>query len=215
MKKEILIVCGLSIFGLLLLSGCQKEKVTASGELNGHSYVDLGLPSGTLWATCDIGANHTKDEGERYAWGETRTKANYEWENYSYGHEWSLTKYCTLPGYGYDDVFIDYRTRLVPSDDVATVKWGDGWRMPSKNEIKELNLECSHKRVKINGVKGVLFTGMNGNTLFLRTGGHYRWSNELDVDNPNHAICFDDDGTNEGTQQRCDGYYVRPVTSGR
>lgn len=211
MKKDILIVFALSIVGLLLLSGCQKEQVTASGELNGHSYVDLGLPSGTLWATCNIGASHAEDQGELYAWGETRTKANYYWDNYCYGDGWwSLTKYCPNPDYGYDG-FADYRTRLLPSDDVATVKWGDGWRMPSYNEVRELFLECSWKDVRINGVKGFLFTGMNGNTLFIR-GDIELWSNELDVSKPFYAYCWCYDAY---CRERPEGCYVRPVTSGR
>lgn len=213
MKKSILVtlVLGITIVGLMSLFGC--KKIEPSGELNGHGYVDLGLPSGTLWATCNIGADNAEDEGEYYAWGEARTKGSYDWSNYKYGYEYYLTKYCSDSFYG-DNGFIDNLTRLVPSDDVATIKWGNGWRIPSPNEMQELLSECSWKEERFNGVKGILFTGPNGSTLFLRD-DHMYWSNECEVSDPSYAYALYPAALEIGGWWRCEGFYVRPVTSGR
>ena len=93
-----------------------------SGLNNGREYVDLGLPSGTMWATCNIGANYPEDYGDYYAWGETETKSNYDWSTYKWckGSEDTLTKYCTDNDYG----TVDNKTVLDPEDDAAHVKWG-------------------------------------------------------------------------------------------
>lgn len=231
MKKNFLIVFVSSIFGLSLLFGCQKEKVTASGELNGHSYVDLGLPSGTLWATCNVGADNPKEEGDHYSWGETRTKGSYSWNNYKFaqgGDGWNgyLNKYCTNAEYGVNG-FTDYLTKLVASDDVATVLWGEGWRMPTKNELSELFSECSWCHTKYHGTEGVLFTGFNGNLLFfpdveygcedgIAGGGGY-WSSILDTERPTCAyrLYVHYDSYEIWSEGRNYGFSVRPVASGR
>ena len=103
---------------------------SASGTVNGHEYVDLGLPSGTLWATCNIGANTPEEYGDYFAWGETQTKDTYSWSTYQYanGTFWQdpqLTKYCTDANYGYNG-FTDNLTTLQASDDPATANWGSG-----------------------------------------------------------------------------------------
>ena len=149
-----------------------------------HEYVDLGLPSGTLWATMNIGANSPEDFGDYFAWGETVPKDYYDWSNYKWcnGSDTTMTKYCTLSEYG-NNGFIDNKTELDPEDDAAYVNWGSLWRMPSKAQIDELNLECTWRWTQRNGVNGLLVTGTNGNSMFLPAAGG-RWYELLcDVDN--------------------------------
>ena len=90
-------------------------------DLNGHEYVDLGLPSGTLWATCNVGAETPESIGSYFAWGETSTKADYDWSTYKYcnGSENTLTKYCNDANYGYNG-YSDELVVLQPEDDAAT-----------------------------------------------------------------------------------------------
>lgn len=99
---------------------------------NGHEYVDLGLPSGTLWATCNIGATNPEDYGWLYAWGEIETKSSYTWQTYKYGTENNLTKYNKIDG----------KTELEDIDDVAVQKWGGNWRMPTALQMWELYTNC-------------------------------------------------------------------------
>ena len=138
-----------------------------------HEWVDLGLPSGTLWATRDIGANCPEEGGDLFAWGETEPKDNYTWETYKWcnGSGESLTKYCTDSRYGP----VDNLTELELEDDAAYVNWGPSWRMPTLDQIQELISSCTFTRVEKNGVTLRLVTGPNGNTLFLPADGDY-WS---------------------------------------
>lgn len=140
-------------------------------EIPNHEYVDLGLPSGTLWATCNVGADSPEGYGSYFAWGETSTKNTYEWSNYHWGNDdGKLTKYCDDKFWGVND-FIDTRTVLEANDDAATVNWGKKWRMPTDAEMKELIDECSNKWTEQNGIKGLLVTGPNGNSIFLPAAG--------------------------------------------
>ena len=110
-----------------------------SGSANGHEYVDLGLPSGTLWATCNVGASKPEEYGDYFAWGETKPKSDYSWETYKWckGSSKTMTKYCTNSKYGYNG-FTDDLWELLPEDDAATVNWGSGWQTPSLAQLKEL-----------------------------------------------------------------------------
>ena len=139
-----------------------------------HAYVDLGLPSGLLWAACNVGANAPEEYGDYFAWGETQPKDVYNWSTYQYcmGSNNTLTKYCTDPNYGYNG-FTDNLTILLPEDDAATANWGNGWRMPTKEEWQELLDNTTVTWTQQNGVNGRLFTGSNGNSLFLPAAG--RW----------------------------------------
>lgn len=137
------------------------------------SYVDLGLPSGTLWATYNIGAHVPEEYGNYYAWGETETKTTYQPNNYKYcygGDMYKLTKYCCNPKRGYNG-FTDDLTVLLPSDDAATVNWGSNWRMPTREEWNELLNRTTHTTTTLNGVNGWLFTASNGNSIFLPATG--------------------------------------------
>ena len=194
------------------------------GSWGSHDYVNLGLPSGTLWATCNVGASSPEDYGNYYAWGETTTKSNYDWSTYQYcnGSYNTLTKYCNKSNYGYNG-FTDNLTILQPSDDAATANWGNGWRMPTNEEWQELCQNTTHTWTTQNGVNGRSFTASNGNSLILPASG-YRWDGELyyagslglywssslNTDNPNLAwyLYF---YSGSVSNYRYGGFSVRPV----
>ena len=198
---------------------------------NGHAYVDLGLPSGLLWATCNIGATSPEDYGDYYAWGETTTKSDYSWSTYQHcnGSNTTLTKYCTNADYG-NNGFVDNQTTLFPEDDAATANWGGTWRMPTKEEWEELFNNTTWTWTTQNGVNGLLFTASNGNSLFLPAAGYRSnsslngagsygdyWSSSLGTDTPGLAWGFDFDSFNYnvGYYYRRYGFTVRPVCSSR
>ena len=202
---------------------------TPDDGCNGHEYVDLGLPSGLLWATCNIGATNPEDYGNYYAWGETTTKSEYNWSTYQYcnGSGSTLTKYCNSSSYGYNG-FVDNITTLFPEDDAATANWGGNWRMPTKEEFEELYNNTTVTWTQQNGVNGRLFTATNGNSLFLPAAG-YRinsslldvggygiyWSSSLYTGNPNYAwyFYFDSGNYTADSYGRYGGFTVRPVRS--
>ena len=119
-----------------------------SGTINGHDYVDLGLPSGTMWAICNVGADTPEGYGNYYAWGETLPKELYDWKSYKYGRffhdRYELNKYCTDAVFGLNG-FVDSLTVLDPIDDAALANWGAGWRTPTIEEWDELfqNTTCT------------------------------------------------------------------------
>lgn len=134
-----------------------------------NDYVDLGLPSGTLWATCNVGANTPEEYGDYFAWGETESKETYNWSTYKWwGGYNTFTKYCIDSSYG----TVDNKTELDPEDDAACVNWGPAWRMPSIEQISELCNSCTWKKETRNGVNGSLVIGPNGNTIFLPAAGY-------------------------------------------
>ena len=141
-----------------------------------HEYVDLALPSGTLWATMNIGASSPEEAGDYFAWGETdpELKRYYEFFTYKWccGTYNTMTKYC----YRQDIGIIDNKNELDPDDDAATVNWGPKWRMPSKGQLKELLDECTWEWTNVNGANGYLVTSKhNGASLFLPVPGFYSW----------------------------------------
>ena len=160
-------------------SGVKAEcKVTVyednSGTIDGKDYVDLGLPSGTLWATCNVGASKPEEYGDYFAWGETESKSNYSWSTYKYckGTENTMTKYCTSSDYG----TVDNKTVLEAADDAATANWGSNWQMPSLEQCKELinSSNTTTTWTTMNGVKGRKITSKtNGNSIFLPAAGYY------------------------------------------
>ena len=172
-------------------------------EVN-YEWVDLGLPSGTLWATMNVGASSPEDYGDYFAWGETEPKEWYAWSNYKWcnGTENTLTKYCTKNSFGYNG-FVDNKSELDIEDDPAYVNWGPEWRMPSLEQIEELHDNCTLVWTKLNGVKGRLFTASNGASLFLPAAGFrwegtlystdysgYYWSRTLDITAPYYTYCI-------------------------
>ena len=144
-----------------------------------HEWVDLGLPSGTKWATCNVGASSPEEYGDYFAWGETEPKSTYNWSTYKWcnGSYNTMTKYCTDSYYGYNG-FTDGKTELDSEDDAAAVNWGGSWRMPTFTQIEELFNNCSRQWTTLNGVNGTLVTGPNGNTIFLPAAGR-RWDGDL------------------------------------
>ncbi len=137
-----------------------------------NDYVDLGLPSGTLWATRNVGASTPEEYGDYFAWGETSPKQRYGWDTYNWciinqsGGVW-LTKYCTVSDFG----SVDGKTELDFTDDAAFVNWGPSWRMPTIEQMQELCEYCTGYWVLRNGVWGLLAKGPNDNTIFLPASG--------------------------------------------
>ena len=150
------------VAGLASLSSCKDDEPENPDT---HEWVDLGLPSGTLWATMNVGANSPEDYGDYFAWGETEPKEVYNWETYKWGDGSSreLTKYCTKSSYG----TVDGKTELDPEDDAAQVNWGPSWRMPTLEQLDELCNYCTWHWTQTNGVNGYQLIGPNGNAIFL------------------------------------------------
>jgi len=202
-----------------------------------HEWVDLGLPSGTLWATCNIGADNPEDYGDYFAWGEIEPKELYSWGTYKWyigAPHFLLCKYCTdvdTHDMGGINLIIDNKTELDPEDDAAYVNWGPSWRMPSEEQSKELVTCCSWQWTTMNGVIGEFATGPNGKTLFLPAAGcyfenygpnpiypyGYYWTRTLNPDIPILAfyICFNDEYISYlrgyWSSGRSAGYTVRAV----
>ena len=201
--------------------------MTLYAQWSSHKYVDLGLPSGTKWATCNVGATTPEGSGDYFAWGETTTKETYNWSTYRYcnGDYNTLTKYSNNAEYG-NNGFTDALTTIEASDDAATANWGAGWRMPTREEMVELYSNCTHEWTTQNGVIGRKFTGPNGNSVFLPAAGgrdgsslHYDgsyggyWSSSLNSDDPNYArvLNFDSGDCYTDIGERYYGLSVRPV----
>lgn len=158
-------------------------------ELNGHDYVDLALPSGTLWATCNVGANHPAEWGEFYAWGETKSKAkgSYTWLNYSLNKGKALgnserpalvtpkiapeklLKYCFISRHG----VVDKINELALVDDAASANWGKDWRMPSVEQIEELLTYCNFEYSWQGNAYCSIIRGRNGNSIVVPLSGNY------------------------------------------
>ena len=138
----------------------------ACPDENHPHLIDLGLPSGTKWACCNVGADKPEAYGGYYAWGETEEKEVYNESSYKYYQNGS---YVNI---GSDISCTEY--------DVAHVKWGGKWCMPTLDDIKELFDNCTNEWTTLNGVKGTKFTSkINGNSIFLPAAG-YRWRGGLD-----------------------------------
>ena len=163
---------------ILLVSESQTSAVLESlekGILIGA--VDLGLPSGTLWADRNVGADSPESYGDYFAWGETEPKSIYTISTYKWcrGLYDEMTKYCTNSSYG----TVDNKTVLDLEDDAAYVNMGAEWRMPTYDELKELSNNCTWTWTTQNGTKGYRVTGPNGNSIFLPAAG-YRYDSDLD-----------------------------------
>ncbi len=215
---------------LMTLMSCSKS----------YEYVDLGLPSGNLWATMNIGADKIEAYGDLYSWGETSTKDNYDEDEYSFykkdetevdgftNYIKGYTKYVPkdkASEYGYGG-FFDNKTTLDLADDVAHVKLGGSWRMPTQKDFEELWDNCSKEWTDYQGVKGYKFTSPNGNWLFLPAAGYsdgshrchegrhgYYWSSSLNSHYPDGArsLNFGSDGILVGNGDRILRGSVRAV----
>lgn len=136
---------------------------STTGVENGYEWVDLGLPSGLKWATCNVGATKPEEIGYLFAWGEVEPKEDYSLGNYKWynASDSTYTKYCTDSSFG----TVDNKTVLDPEDDAATVNMGGPWRMPTDEEFLELMNLCRWERTK----KGYKVIGPNGSSIFLST----------------------------------------------
>jgi hypothetical protein len=202
-------------------------KAKTKNSANGHEWVDLGLPSGTLWATCNVGAEFPEDYGDYFAWGETTTKSTYDWETYKWckGSYNTQTKYCKSSSYG----TVDNKTTLDLSDDAAYVNWGSSWRMPTEAEQDELrNINyTTWTWTTQNGLKGYKVTSKkNGNSIFLPAAGCRKgygltdagysgkyWSSSLNTNSLDLAyyLGFNSGSVYWNSDYRYYGQSVRPV----
>lgn len=126
-----------------------------------HLAIDLGLPSDTKWASCNVGASRPEDYGSYFAWGETDEKDDYTWSNYRHcnGTEQTCNTLGCISG---------------SHNDAARIRWGGRWQLPSIEQFNELIDHTTYEWEELNGVSGGRFTGVNGNSIFLPSaGGRY------------------------------------------
>ena len=187
------------------------------GDVGGGEAVDLGLPSGILWSSVNIGASSPEEYGHYYAWGETVTKAEYSQSTYQYYQNGSYVNIGTdISGTQYD---------------VAMALWGDDWRMPTKDEFQELINNCTSEWTTVNGVNGYKFTSKtNGKSIFLPAAGDrrygdlrlagecgYYWSSSQypNLSSPAYILYFRSDYLDWSNAYRYLGKSVRPVRPGK
>ena len=198
------------------------EEEPETPTINGHEYVDLGLPSGLLWATCNVGAETPEAYGNYYAWGETTTKTDY---SSSTSATFALS-YSQLQSQGY----IDSEGNLTAQYDAATANWGGSWRMPTRAELNELRNNCTWTWTTQNGVNGYKVTSrVNSNYIFLPAAGYrigsslysvgsfgcYLSSTPSESNSGNaYRLYFGSDGHGMDYHYRHYGRRVRPVCSG-
>lgn len=193
--------------------------INPSGYINGHAYVDLGLPSGLKWATCNVGAESQEKYGDYFAWGETTMKENYK-ENNSFTRNKTISTMQTLR-------IINESGILNESYDAANVNWGSSWRMPTEKEFEELKVKCKWQWIEMGGEYGYKITGPNKKSIFLPAAGFaihnfirlskecgYYWSSSVEEgNNASYMIGFDAIGSpNISWNLRDQGCPVRPVS---
>ena len=224
-KQSITISQDITLYAQWESAGGSGGGSSTSGTENGHDYVDLGLPSGLKWATCNVGATTPEGYGDYFAWGETAPKDEYDLSTCKYCTfpDKTLTKYNTNSDYG----TVDNKTTLDLSDDAARANWGGKWRMPTKAEQDELRNNCTWTWTTQNGVNGYkVISKTNGNSIFLpaagyRIGtsvrsvgsdGHY-WSSSLLESYPSSAyfLSFDSGNVDWSSYNRYYGHPVRGV----
>lgn len=208
-------------------SKSNSNEPAVDGNIDGYDYADLGLPSGLLWATCNVGAENPEDCGDYFAWGETKSKNSYKWGSYKFYKsgkvdDWypektdiTFTKYTNSD----DKLLLDY------SDDAATANWGKNWRMPTDVEFNELIEKCKLESIENDSLKGLKITGPNGHWIFLPKAGYQTWHGAVDVGNKcKYWSCTRDfDGFIKAysyyvemeRSDRFEGMSVRPVVSGK
>ena len=215
MKKKILLTLLLAIVAMMWAKTSSAQSLKATGATYSTVYVDLGLPSGTLWARCNLGANTPEEYGDYYAWGETnRNKANYTWDTYKWGTEDALQKYNTTDG----------KIILDSEDDAATALLGADWRMPTQKEMQEIIDKCTWTWTTQNNVKGYVVKGPNNNSIFLPAAGlkveakimytterGYYWSRSLESMDAAYVTRFISSGYVCNSMLRYHGFPIRPV----
>lgn len=205
---------------------CTMQKVVT--DHNGHSFVDLGLTSGTLWATFNVGASSPEDFGNYYAWGECSTKSDYSRNTYEY---WHAATGSTVDASGthpavpahYDDLGNISGTQY----DVAKSEWGTGWCIPTRDQFAELVQECDWTWTQENGVNGYKVASKSDATkyIFLPAAGYYfgTWCSASSSEgyywtsvpyNTEESICLYFKSSSRTADNNCVRYYgrsVRPV----
>ena len=147
------------------------------GIIGGHEYVNLGLPSGTLWATYNVGATSPYEKGHYFAWGEVEPREDFSWESYKlfegYEADPNNGEWAILENIGTDICGTEY--------DAARYQWGNGWRLPNEQERYELLMLCWTNGSSVeNGVRGVRLYGPNEHSIFLPICGFGLWLGEPD-----------------------------------
>ena len=168
---------------------------SVSNMANGHEYVDLGLPSGLKWATCNVGANKPEDYGDYFAWGEVNTKSEYTEKNYKFGS--LMSGFLNVIG-------------SIKKYDAARVNWGGKWRMPTEAELQELLDRCTWTWMSQNGVEGYKVIGPNGNSIFLPAAGHRNGSSFYRAGSDGYYWSSTPDGFDDISAYRlyfCSGYH--------
>lgn len=213
--------------------GIDSYTYSASGSIDGHDYVDLGLS--VKWATCNVGAESPEQSGFFLAWGDVKPQTvnfDFSWASYSFCVESAnrLLKYNTDPNYANDNNpdLVDGKLTLDPADDAAYQHWGAGWRMPSDAELTELRTNCKFVWANVNGRNGYQVIGPNGNSIFIPASGFYVdgniamenrngciWSSSLSPSTPTHAyeFTFYNGSQIRGSVDRFYGENVRPVVN--
>lgn len=195
---------------------------SGGGSETGIEAVDLGLSSRLKWGSMNVGASKPEDYGNYYAWGETETKTKYTTSNYKFGP----VKYSEITLYSKYETKLggDKKTVLEAEDDAASANLGNGWRMATFAEWKELRESCQWTWTSRNGVNGMLVTGPNGKSIFLPASGVFQsslgkkgtygsyWTSTLaSAEGMANAVDFYSGGNDKALIDRSTGLSVRPV----
>lgn len=189
------------------------------GSINGHYWIDLGLPSGTLWAECNVGASSIENYGGFYSWGETDEKTTYYIDNYKFFDYFTENLNMVYKYVGKDIGGTDL--------DVAYVKWGNEWKMPTLTQWQELFSKCEREFDEVNNVKGIILTGPNKKTLFIPAGGNkggekhqyknewgYYWTSECEgYSHSVYQLYFNEKSYYYNKTTGVSGYNVRAVVN--
>lgn len=196
------------------------NSLSNDGDINGHSFVDLGLPSGLKWAACNVGASSPIGYGQYFAWGETTPKTEYTQYN-STTYEAILTNLQT-------EGIVALSGNLTMAGDAAHANWGATWRMPTNLELEELKDKCTWQWTEIGGTNGYKVIGANGKSIFLPAAGiysassaHYTgergdyWSStsyDLGLGGYSYNIYFSGNHQQVEWSYRFYGFSIRPVS---
>lgn len=206
MKKSLLFPVLSLLIGLPLQTSADVPQPPSpsvpDGSIGGHEYVDLGLPSGTLWATYNVGATSPYEKGDYFAWGEVEPREDFSWESYKFYEGWEIDynngEWAVLKDIGNDISGTEY--------DAARHQWGNGWRLPNEQERYELRMLCWSNGPTIeNGVKGVRIHGPNEHSIFLPVCGFGLW---YGMEDPFHNT---DGAYWTGVDEPECGYNGRPI----
>ena len=206
MKNRILKTILIALVALPFMAFADEPQPPAPSEpdgiIGGHEYVDLGLPSGTLWATYNVGATSPYEKGWYFAWGETEPREDFSWESYKFfeGYEMDPNngEWAVLENIGSDISGTEY--------DAAHHQWGNGWRLPNEQERYELCMLCwTNGSTVENGVRGVRLHGPNEHSIFLPICGFGLWYGQQDPFHNTSAAYW------TGSEDPEYGYNGRPI----